>query len=181
MWRPHFVASPDFDAKIFWWTGLGTFEPASNDYRPLLPWLGIVLLGVALGRWLTRSRHGERSEAIPAAVRPERGLGGAVAFCGRHSLPFYLVHQPVLFGLFTALSLVVAPPPDAGLFLRQCAVQCVDDGAAADLCEKSCACVMDRAKKDGLWSELAQNRLTRPQKERVHDAAVACYAGAVGK
>ncbi len=180
---PHFLASSVFDAKIFWWTGLGTFEPPSNDYQPLLPLLGVVLFGLALGRWvrlplpvstgrgrrvrgrgflpqrLRRPQSQDLSSVeanapaprrSPLPARGARGLNRALAFCGRHSLSFYLVHQPLLFGLFTAIGLVVAPPPDARIFLRQCAVQCVNDGAAADICEQSCACVMNRAQKDGV-------------------------------
>jgi uncharacterized membrane protein len=168
---PPFLASPLFDAKIFWWTGLGTYLPPSNDFRPLLPWLAFVLFGVALERWVR----------LPRAAREERGLKGALTFCGRHSLAFYLIHQPLLFGFFTLLALFVTPTPDARPFQRQCAVQCVNAGAAADLCEKSCACVVARAKSAGLWNGLARDRLTEPEKSFIHDAAMACYADSAGK
>lgn len=189
---PHFLASPVFDARLFWWTGLGTFEPPSNDYQPLLPWLGVVLFGLALGRHARPSGNLISVEAKDPAPHPnplpangERGrksaLTRAIRLCGRHSLAFYLIHQPLLFALFTAVGLVVAPPPDAKLFLRQCAVQCVNDGAAADICEKSCSCVMERARKDGLWTALARNQLSPRQKSTVHDEAVACYAESAGR
>jgi hypothetical protein len=60
-------------------------------------------------------------------------------------------------------------------------VQCVNAGAAADLCEKSCACVVARAKSAGLWNGLARDRLTEPEKSFIHDAAMACYADSAGK
>ncbi len=174
---PHFLSTRFFDAKIFWWTGLSTFEPPSNDYRPLLPWLAFVLFGVVLGLW--------RRKLPPPASGKSGGGGGpiprALTFCGRHSLPFYLIHQPILFGLFLALGLVVTPPPNKGVFLRQCAVQCVDEGATASLCEKACACMIERAEKDGFWTELARGRLTPEQKFIAHDEAVSCYAKAVGE
>jgi uncharacterized membrane protein len=171
---PHFFAAPVFDAKIFWWTGLSTFEPPSNDYRPLLPWLAFVLFGVAAGRlWLPLPVHGEREK--------RSALPRAVAFCGRHSLAFYLIHQPILFGFFSALSLVAQPAPDEKLFVRQCAQQCVNDGAEEQICESSCACVIASSKKDGLWLALARDRLTPDQKAIVHNEAIACYAAATGK
>jgi uncharacterized membrane protein len=181
---PVFLAAPLFDAKIFWWTGLGTFLPPSNDFRPLLPWLAFVLFGVVLGRWVRPPRPGiGRSQERPSidGLCGESGLGGALTFCGRHSLAFYLIHQPLLFGFFTLLALFVAPTPDARPFQRQCAVQCVNAGAAADLCEKSCACVIDRAKRAGLWNRLARDQLTEPEKSVIHDAAMACYADSAGK
>ena len=44
---PFIASNSFFDTWPWWWTGLSTFEPATNDYRPLLPWLGAMLLGVA--------------------------------------------------------------------------------------------------------------------------------------
>jgi uncharacterized membrane protein len=173
---PSFLAAPLFDAKIFWWTGLGTFLPPSNDFRPLLPWLAFVLFGVALGR---RARLPRPVET--ASERRPAGLGRALTFCGRHSLAFYLIHQPLLFGFFTLLALFVTPTPDARPFQRQCAVQCVNAGASADLCERSCACVVDRAKTAGLWNRLARDQLTEREKSFIHDAAMACYADSTGK
>jgi uncharacterized membrane protein len=194
---PHFFASPLFDSKIFWWTGLGTFQPPSNDFRPLLPWLAFVLFGVALGRWANRGPFSplhceERSDAAIEAprlastgllrsARNDGRISRALTFCGRHSLTFYLIHQPVLFGFFTLLGLFVAPAPDARLFQSQCAVQCVNSGAPADLCERSCGCVVDRAKSAGMWDRLARDRLTEAEKNIIHDVAMACYADSAGK
>ena len=104
-----------------------------------------------------------------------------MTFCGRHSLTFYLVHQPLLFGFFTLLGLVATPAPDAGDFVRQCAVQCVNEGVEAEICEKSCTCVVEKAKNAGLWNNLARGRLTEPEKSTVHDEAIACYAEAAKK
>jgi uncharacterized membrane protein len=47
---PLVAANSFFDAWPWWWTGLSTFEPSSNDYRPLLPWLGAMLAGVAAAK-----------------------------------------------------------------------------------------------------------------------------------
>lgn len=194
---PHFFAAPTFDAKIFWWTGLGTYLPASNDFRPLLPWMAYVLFGVALGRWTIAGQLARREAPSygDAAIhwphppptellRPARNGGPlfrALTFCGRHSLAFYLIHQPLLFGFFTLLGLIATPSPDASDFVRQCAVQCVNDGVEAEICEKSCACVVEKAKNAGLWDKLVRDRLTTPEKSIVHDGATACYAEAAEK
>lgn len=191
---PHFWSSPAFDARAFWWTGLSTLTPSSNDWQPFFPWGGFVFLGAALGRLslpvLTGRRRGWGAVDIgnnPPAPRPNpltaggeresRGaLPRALRFCGRHSLTFYLIHQPVLFGLFTLLALIAPPAPDEGPFLRACAVQCLNQGAESGLCEKSCACLVARAKEQGFWRELAEDRATPQAKAQTHDAAVACYA-----
>ena len=93
---PALVTEPPFASVWLAWTGLGANVPPSYDFVPLVPWLAPFLLGMALARVLPR----------PAA--PARGpgrLARALAWPGRHSLAIYLLHQPILFGLFWALRL----------------------------------------------------------------------------
>lgn len=79
-----------------WWIWLG-LQPANHmyvDYFPLIPWFGVVLLGVFLGNLLYPD--GKRRFSLighPARATPWLGL------LGRHSLTIYLVHQPLLIGL----------------------------------------------------------------------------------
>lgn len=79
-----------------WLIPLGFVYPrfASSDYFPLLPNLGFFLLGGVLGRTVYNNKQtllpmlSERTPII-------RGL----CFCGKHSLWFYLLHQPILAGI----------------------------------------------------------------------------------
>ena len=73
----------------FNWLGLITRKPVTEDYVPLLPWLGVMWWGVAAGSWLTR-RHVDRlSGPLPVALKP-------LAALGRWSLSYYMLHQPVM-------------------------------------------------------------------------------------
>lgn len=86
--------STDLTSDIPGLLALG-FEPpqAGVDWYPLMPWGGAALLGVALGSVLYPC--GRRGPALRALPRHPR-LGRLAAQPGRRSLPFYLVHQPVL-------------------------------------------------------------------------------------
>lgn len=81
---------PLFDSRWLNWTGLITHLPITEDYVPVLPWLGVMLWGFALARWRPMSLHG----TLPKAFHP-------LALLGRWSLSFYMLHQPVLIGLLT--------------------------------------------------------------------------------
>lgn len=65
-----------------------------SDFFPVFPGLGCFLLGAALGKTLYRSGK-TRLPKVPSDYAPLRFL----RFCGRNSLWFYLLHQPVLLGL----------------------------------------------------------------------------------
>jgi len=83
------------------WLGLVSFKPFTEDYVPLLPWLGVMLWGMAAAFWLENRR-----QRLPIGHR-EVGhsmLQKSLAFVGRWSLTWYMVHQLVLIGLFTLLS-----------------------------------------------------------------------------
>ncbi len=72
------------------------------DYAPLIPFAGVLLLGLAAGKFYR----------LPAsAAQPSKG-GKALAALGRHSLLIYLIHQPVLFGATYAAASLTPPQPE---------------------------------------------------------------------
>ena len=85
-----------------WLFPLGLMHPtfASGDYFPLLPHLGFFLLGAAIGRTLYR-----RKKTLFPKVNTRIFPINALQFIGRHSLWFYLLHQPVLAGICYLLTL----------------------------------------------------------------------------
>ena len=92
---PQFVQHPFFDTRWTNWVGLVTRKPITEDYAPVLPWLGVMLWGLAAGQWLLSRRRGVLAGGLPAALHPLAGLG-------RWSLSFYMAHQPVLIGAILA-------------------------------------------------------------------------------
>jgi uncharacterized membrane protein len=89
-WGPRF---PAFDPLWLIWTGLAETRPMMGDYVPLIPWAAPALAGLAAAKAL--NLHQWRG------TTPSR-LTRTLTFPGRHSLIIYLVHQPILFGLFNA-------------------------------------------------------------------------------
>jgi uncharacterized membrane protein len=78
-------------ARAWNWIGVVVAKPLTEDYVPLLPWLGVMWWGMAAGQRLLRSAPWLLAGRIPAAARP-------LAWMGRWSLSWYMVHQPVLIG-----------------------------------------------------------------------------------
>ena len=83
---------PFFDTRATNWVGLVTRKPITEDFVPLLPWLGVMWWGLASGRWLLAHRRSWLAGPLPSALGP-------LATLGRWSLTFYMLHQPVLIGL----------------------------------------------------------------------------------
>ncbi len=89
---PQFVQHPFFDTRLTNWIGLVTRKPVTEDFVPLLPWLGVAWWGMAAGQWVLQHRRHWATGALPSPLQP-------LAVLGRWSLSFYMVHQPVLIGL----------------------------------------------------------------------------------
>jgi len=92
---PWWARTPLLDDPIWWWTGLSTYTPVALDYVPMFPWFGWVLTGLALAKLFTRWQVWEKMSG-PKFADPS---GKLMRFFGRHSLIFYLLHQPILMGL----------------------------------------------------------------------------------
>lgn len=82
-----------------WLMPLGLPSPSysSFDYFPLIPWLGVFLIGAALGKSVYASKK---------SLLPWRMPANFVNFAGRHSLIIYILHQPLIMGVLYALRLV---------------------------------------------------------------------------
>lgn len=82
------------------WLGFVPKQFFTLDYFPMLPWFGVVLIGVFLGNSLyqnnTRSfRLKDYSRCI---------INRLLCFLGRHSLIIYLLHQLIIIGILYLLS-----------------------------------------------------------------------------
>jgi uncharacterized membrane protein len=167
---PQVLRSTMFDGFGWIWLGLATVVPRTNDYEPLLPWFGFVLAGIAFAR------------AVPPARWPafsgEGRLGRALAFLGRHSLAFYLIHQPVLFGAVwlaaQAMPIPAQPVAMDALFDRQCIAACRQSGEDAPTCANYCSCVSGAARADGIWEALIGNRLDQTGRQKLDKAIEVC-------
>jgi uncharacterized membrane protein len=85
------LSHPFFDTRAASWIGFNTVKPPTEDFVPLFPWFGVVLLGIALGHGLVRR------DFAPVALLAQAPK--ALRWLGRHSLVVYMLHQPVLLGL----------------------------------------------------------------------------------
>jgi uncharacterized membrane protein len=89
-------AADFLNARAWNWLGLISRKPATEDYVPLIPWLGVMWWGMAAGQWLLRRRPALLSRPLPGAAAP-------LSWLGRWSLTWYMLHQPLLFGILLAL------------------------------------------------------------------------------
>jgi uncharacterized membrane protein len=85
----------------FWLLPLGIMPAtfASVDYTPLIPWFGVVLVGMGMGEFMYS--NGDRRFAGPQL--PDL-FSRPLSFLGQHSLVIYLVHQPVIILLLGAVT-----------------------------------------------------------------------------
>ena len=87
----------NFIFDFYWLVWLG-FIPSNFytvDYFPLLPWFGVVLIGIFLGNSLYsnyKRRFHLKDFSGFMVVR-------FICFLGRHSLIIYFIHQPILIGI----------------------------------------------------------------------------------
>ena len=82
------------------WLGLITQKPITEDYVPLLPWLGVMWWGAAAGGWWAARRTTSGHRQLPFTSKVLRPL----VLMGRWSLSYYVLHQPLLICALMVLS-----------------------------------------------------------------------------
>jgi uncharacterized membrane protein len=169
---PLVFANQAFNQPAVIWLGLNTAPPSTFDWRPLAPWAGVVFLGLALARlfWrpLTQSAF---SRWTPSALAARM-----LAWAGRHSLLFYLVHQPVLFAILFASTGFASPEArrDEDGFRGVCLAQCAKAGGTADHCQRGCRCVVEGLREAGLAMAFSTANLDETQHAKFSSIVQGC-------
>jgi len=87
-----------FDLAYLQWIGLMTHKPITEDYVPLFPWFGVVLIGLFFGKLLfidKKSAFSRKCQNWSTDVQ----IAKILAFGGKHSVHIYILHQPLFIGL----------------------------------------------------------------------------------
>jgi uncharacterized membrane protein len=95
-----YIMARDPTSQSFWLLPFGVVPEGvmMPDYRPLLPWFGVVLIGLFFGNVVYGG--GRRlTDKAPVLARPLLPLG-------RNSLFIYLIHQPIVVAVLGALGIV---------------------------------------------------------------------------
>lgn len=96
----NYFSHPLFNHPYLQWVGMMSQRPITEDYVPLFPWMGMILIGLGLAHWsknnqfLTRLLYWQNQHSI---IR-------VLCLAGRHSLLIYLLHQPIFLGLLYVLT-----------------------------------------------------------------------------
>ncbi|MCC2687762.1 MAG: hypothetical protein K0S21_565 [Rhizobiaceae bacterium] len=173
---PHFLRSAFFDHPAWWWLGLSTANPRSNDYVPVFPWFGAVLAGIAAAGLARRSGLLPRLAALPApsSARP-------LMLAGRHSLAFYLVHQPLLIAGIWLFSQAIPASPESPeeAVGRSCQASCTPVRDIA-FCTRYCGCVLDALRREDLLDEVVAGSGDVSLGDRIEEVTGMCMAEAEG-
>ncbi|MBD3313715.1 DUF1624 domain-containing protein [Candidatus Woesearchaeota archaeon] len=89
-----------------WLVWLGFRHPVSTlDLYPLLPWIGLVFLGMFAGKMLYPK--GNRAFSLKIISLKIKNISRPVQYMGRHAFLIYFLHLPVVFAAAYLISLYV--------------------------------------------------------------------------
>lgn len=92
------------DTPWLLWLGLRPEGFRSLDYTPLVPWFGVILIGVFLGQRI----YPDGNRIWRLSTHPGSPALRLLSKAGEHSLLIYLLHQPVLLALLYCLRTAAA-------------------------------------------------------------------------
>lgn len=89
-----FLQLTQFDFPYLTWLGFMPKNFFTFDYFPLMPWLGVIMLGIYFGKHTFKKT---------IDIHFKGKLSNIFTFLGKHSLTIYLIHQPLLIMLLLFL------------------------------------------------------------------------------
>lgn len=93
-----------FNQPLLNWLGIVSYKPRTEDYVPLIPWLGVMWIGLASGTALLKNKPQIFSNDLSSGLQK---LVSPLAVLGRYSLSYYLLHQPLLFAVIMLAKKIV--------------------------------------------------------------------------
>jgi uncharacterized membrane protein len=89
-----------FDFQWLLWLGFRPQYFQTVDYFPILPYFGIILIGIFLGKIL----YSNTVRTFKLKDSPSNPFVKFIGFLGKKSLLIYLFHQPVIIGIILVVS-----------------------------------------------------------------------------
>jgi len=170
---PYFLRTELLAHPAFYWLGLAPVPPVSNDYVPMFPWLGPILIGIALAKLAQKPGFA----SYLGRWKPTGKISRALTFFSKHSLLTYLIHQPLLLGLIYVFVAITGGPDRTPAFTASCKSNCSITRDAI-FCKKFCSCVVDDLKNKNLWSGLHNRQIDINSDPRVSLITKSCSAQA---
>ncbi|MGO4570891.1 DUF1624 domain-containing protein [Microvirga sp. 2TAF3] len=169
---PWIFMSPTLDQPWLDWLGLGSADPVTNDYVPIFPWFGLVLIGLALGKLLLAHKDTMRL----AHWRGKDALSRLLMFAGRKSLPIYLIHQIILLAVLYGVLQLTGPNPvaEAAPFMSECEASCRSQNSQSTTCQAVCSCVVGTLRQSDLWRRVLNDNVGPEDQTRISRAAQQC-------
>ena len=171
---PFYLAADAFNQPWLWWIGLSTEPRQSFDYVPLLPWLAPALAGIAVARLPFVQGLLRQNTSVH---NPPGWAQTTLSFLGRHSLVFYLVHQPVLLSILYGVSLAYPAPGHPEAFIESCEAACLPE-ADEGFCRRYCRCALDGLEKDELLAPLQSGTMPESYRGDIDKIRSQCTAEA---
>lgn len=137
---PLFFKFGGFNHSALWWIGLSTNPRPSFDFVPFFPWFSAAILGLTTAHILKKFNL---THYLKNGLKP-LWLSRFLQRIGRHSLIFYLIHQPILFGGLYLISLIV-PPSNYVMrdgLQKSCISGCLTQ-TNKEICTSFCHCLVE--------------------------------------
>lgn len=168
---PLFFKSAFFNAPSLLFLGLYTIEPRSNDFVPLFPWFSAVLIGIAAGRFMKDHNYLDLLKNWHLPFSSDKPL----SYIGRHSLAFYLLHQPISIGLVFIISVMFPSNALENSFRDSCQITCTQD-AGEEICRQYCSCVITQMTDLGIADDIYHGKADESLSQQLQQTANQCSA-----
>lgn len=98
-------ANDNFVPKWINWIGFSPTKPATNDYVPVFPWIGVVFIGIYIGHYISSLQTTNGLKRL-LMWQSQNWLARLFNLLGKQALHIYIIHIPLIvlaIEVFTAV------------------------------------------------------------------------------